>query len=484
MTSGAARLVVPALRWDRAHRFSYLEGLIDDALELGVGGFLVDGGPREEAAALIARLRAASRGPILVAAHAERGAGGAFDGLLALPPLGALASAGVVVPEGTTQPALNPEPVRRAARLTARELRNAGATWALAPVCDLDLARGSALVGSRAAGDDPAVVAAIVGEWVDACQAEAVVATAMQFPGVGRETPDGVVADPTHALRGADLTPFAAAIESGVACVMVARARVPGLGAAEGALRSAALIENLLRTELHFDGFVSTPPLDREAGLATRDEAALAVEAVAAGCDVVLAPGDLHGVVEALDRAVAGGAVRAPRLRAAVDRVERWASWAQQGAAREPSLDDVMWARRVADAGVAFVRGARPRIGATLEVVAVADGTAATDWFTDTMRAQHIAVTERREPSPGDRSPLVVAWVPAGGLTGDVARAALDQVRAIAGPPAAAGRDVAVVAFAHPRAAAALGGAFAVLCAWDATQPMQEAAARALVTVR
>ena len=56
--SELARLVVPALRHDAAHGFGYLDGLIDDALELGVGGFLIEGGARADVAALVGRLHA------------------------------------------------------------------------------------------------------------------------------------------------------------------------------------------------------------------------------------------------------------------------------------------------------------------------------------------------------------------------------------------------------------------------------------------
>ena len=83
-------LLVPALPWDAANGFAYLAGVIEDALEVGVGGFIIRGGPRDQVAALTTALRAASREPLLIAADAERGAGEQYRGCTALPPLAAL----------------------------------------------------------------------------------------------------------------------------------------------------------------------------------------------------------------------------------------------------------------------------------------------------------------------------------------------------------------------------------------------------------
>ena len=56
-----ASLLVPALRWDAAHGFEYLRDFIDEALELGVGGFLIFGGTRQSVRTLAADLHERSR---------------------------------------------------------------------------------------------------------------------------------------------------------------------------------------------------------------------------------------------------------------------------------------------------------------------------------------------------------------------------------------------------------------------------------------
>jgi hypothetical protein len=91
-------------------------------------------------------------------------------------------------------------------------------------------------------------------------------------------------------------------------------------------------------------------------------------------------------------------------------------------------------------------------------------------------------VNESASPAAGDRAPLVylVDPVAAGWDSGERLR----QFASAIAPALGAGRDVAVVAFAHPRVAATIAPIASVLCAWEATRPMVQAAARAIVTIR
>jgi hypothetical protein len=130
------------------------------------------------------------------------------------------------------------------------------------------------------------------------------------------------------------------------------------------------------------------------------------------------------------------------------------------------------------------VSGSRPRVGATIEVVPVisAGVRASVAEFGNTLRALHIEVTEAAEPGPRERSPLVVQFVPDNTVGDAVTRDELDRARAFAVPASRAGRDTVIVAYCHPRIAAALGRDLSVLCAWEPSRVMQQAAARALFT--
>ena len=162
--SDIAQLLLPAIRWDPARGYDGERPLIERALRLGVGGFILFGGEQDAVRALTKDLRHRSRVPLLIGADLERGAGQQFAGSTGLPPLAAIESLDDV------------DAIRKAARLTAREARTLGVNWDYAPVCDLDLVPENPIVGTRALGSDPQRVATLAAEWFTACQSEGVLA--------------------------------------------------------------------------------------------------------------------------------------------------------------------------------------------------------------------------------------------------------------------------------------------------------------------
>jgi beta-glucosidase-like glycosyl hydrolase len=181
MRRDLAQLLVPVIRWTPGSEFADERPHIAAALELGVGGFQLIGGEQDVVRALAKELQQKSRHPLLIAAVLERGAGQQFLGATGLPPLAAIASLGDI------------ESLRRAARLTAREARTMGINWNLAPVCDLDGFLNNPVVGTSAMSADPRLAATLITAWVEACQAEGVLACAKHFPGLGRTTTDSAV---------------------------------------------------------------------------------------------------------------------------------------------------------------------------------------------------------------------------------------------------------------------------------------------------
>ena len=502
-----ARLLVPAIRWDVARGFDPQRDAIDHALALGVGGFLIRGGTREAVAALAAELHERSRTPLLLAAGVERGAGQQFEGCVGLPPLGALGALGDL------------NAVHRAAQITARELKELRLNWALAPVCDLDVEPESPMVGTRGAGADPARVSAVIEEWIDACQAEGVLACAKHFPGHGHAVHDvahdaacapPVVRARAGALRHEDLAPFRVALDAGVASMMVSCAAFPSLDSSgASATFSAPILTELLRREMKFDGLAVSDALERASAFGLGPEPDAAVRAIAAGCDVLLGPTDVAGVARALERAALQGEIEADRARDALERVERWAGWSRSTPGRGTTLDDAMWARQLADRTVTLARGAIPRLGDAAEIVVVDDeagraagspgaapGSAAGarrlgEWtnprhtpFAEALRALDVEAHVVHDPTSGTRVPVLVAVfgdrVEGKNLAG-LSEASLMGVARILEQAHTRARETLVVLFAHPRRASQLSEALNVLCAWGGDAPMQAAAARVIV---
>ena len=483
MTHPLAPLLVPQLRWDPDHGFAYLDELIGDGLDLGVGGFLITGGPADAVAALTGELHRGSRIPLLVAADVEAGAGGAFTGATGLPPLAALAAL------------RDDDVIRRAAKLTARELRALGVNWALAPVADLDRNPFGTLLGSRTFGADAQRAAEWVVEWIDACQSEGVLACVKHFPGIGRAEEDphlepASVDAPAATLWADDLVPFRAAVDTGVASVMAASVAFPRLdGRGCAAARSRPMLTQFLRNELRYEGLIVSDLLGTPGLLQGGSEGIAAMEATAAGCDLLLAPADLQGVLEALERANDGGMLSLDGLEVTRRRRAFWAEWGRPGASREPTLDDVLWARQVADTVVHPVRGVLTNVGPVVDVIQV-DDDAGASWpvvsrshFTETLRAIGMEPRLVEGPTADGRGSVVVALY--GGPGAGKGRSGYSDAtrrrvaRAVADARQAQ-RSVIVVLFGPPRLVAEVPEAPNVICAWSADRAMQEAAARRL----
>jgi beta-glucosidase-like glycosyl hydrolase len=478
-----ASLLTPALRWSPEHGFTHLRRTIDEALEARIGGFLIFGGPRTAVGELAAELHERSSIPLLLAADAERGAGQQFDGCVALPPLGAL---------GLLE---NPAVMRRAGQLTARDLKRAGLNWALAPVCDLDSAPGNTIIGTRSAGDDPHRVGVLIAEWIDGCQSEGVMGCAKHFPGHGRADADSHASLPSVNIAAAwlekdELAPFRAALDAGVASVMTAHVAYRALDPSGApATLSAPILNGLLRGSMEFDGLIVSDSLEMQGALASGTESEVALRALAAGCDVLLSSDDFIDVARILDLAAQRGELNEERIRDAHERRDRWAAWARPGAGREPSLDDEIWSRQVADSVVHIVRGAIPRIGSAVEIVHVDDDVSG-PWpvssrshFVEALGTLEIEANVIDMRSAGTRVPVLIAAFAdavAGKTEPGFSRAARDRIERAAAIAHEQKRESLVVMFSHPRHAAQFPQVPNVLCAWGGEKPMQAAAARVI----
>ncbi len=506
--SAAARLLFPAIRWDPAAGDWDARTRLDAWAELGVGGYILFGGPASAVADLTAALRSMAPHPILVGADLERGAGQQFAGATSLPPAAALAALDDLVA------------TRRAGALTGREAVALGVDWVYAPVADLDTEPENPIVGTRSFGADPGSAARHVAAWVEGCREAGALACAKHFPGHGRTTMDSHLALPsvdadTDTLL-ADLAPFRAAIDAGVSSVMTAHVAFPALDPSGApATLSPAILEGVLRERLGFRGLVVTDALTMEGARGGSSPEDAAVRAVAAGCDALLYPPDPDAMARALE-AARGGSLPEARLAEAVARVRTAAEGraaleagrdagprrdtpgrdgavvigrpddgpGDGDAVRQPDVGrpgDRAWALRQAVRSVHVLRGqAGPPD--RFEVVSVDDDLGGPypppprSTFPATLVKAGLTVLETAEP--GGARPVVVAVY--ADIRGFKGRPGLSPAsRAAVREAVDAAPSSLVVLFGHPRLAEGLPGD-AVLCTWGGEPLMQEAAAARL----
>jgi beta-N-acetylhexosaminidase len=207
---------------------------------------------------------------------------------------------------------------------TAEELAKSGVNMNLAPVADV-AQPGSVMAGRTFATDVPQNVVAVSRELLDA----GVLPTLKHFPGFGRATENTddapVTIDASRAELETDLEPFRAAIEADAPVVMASHALYPALDSTHIASQSPAILDDLLRAELGFDGVVITDSLEAEAVLARSPVEVAAERSLAAGADLLLMTGRgswIHVFPHLLARARKSPALRA-RITESAERVEK-----------------------------------------------------------------------------------------------------------------------------------------------------------------
>jgi beta-glucosidase len=483
-----AELLVPRLTWDDATGFGPMQDRITQALALGVGGFLLSSGEQEAVRTLVRDLRRRSKVPLLIGADGERGAGQVFIGATGLPPMAALGALD------------DDDAIRRAARLTAREARTIGVNWMLAPVCDLDLLENNPILGTRSLGRDPARVGQLAAEWIDACQAEGVLACAKHFPGHGRTAVDSHLARPVvttdeASLRAVDLVPFRMAVDAGVASVMAAHVAFPAFDpSGDPATLSAPMLRDLLREEFAFDGLIVTDAFSMAGGRGELTEPLAAVKAFTAGADLLLAPELLDETSAALEAALADGTIDRTAVDQALRRRRKWAQWATPPSDfLRPAAADIAWGGMLADRVLQVTRGSITTVRAPLEIVVVDDeasegGTAASrEPLFAALRLAGVPSREVPRPIPGARGSVIIALFgetrAKKGRTG-YAATTLAAVQTALDAAQSAQRDAIVVQFAHPRLVTLIPGTAPVLSAWGGDGAMQGAVARWLAARR
>ena len=294
-----------------------------DALRaFGPGGVILfarNAGTTGELRALVAALRAIASPPPLITIDQEGGRVERLQhGVAALPSAMAVGATGDVA----LAEALG--------TLLGRDLARLGISVDLAPVADLALHPRSVVIATRAYGDDPEHVGAFAGAFAHGLERAGVAATLKHFPGHGSTADDSHAVLPrvradAATLRARDLVPFARAIAGGGASIVItAHVVVDAFDPERPATLSRAVLTGLLRDELGYAGVIATDCLEMDAIAGGVGTVRGAVEALAAGADLLLISHTLELAEQAADAIVAAvrdGEIPRARLEDAYRRV-------------------------------------------------------------------------------------------------------------------------------------------------------------------
>lgn len=178
---------------------------------------------------------------------------------------------------------------RLGARLIANDLAPLGFTIDCAPVLDVPARDGHDIIGDRAYGDSPNLVARLGRAACEGFLAGGVLPVIKHIPGHGRATADSHlelprVDAPLADLRAVDFAPFKALAD--MPCGMTAHVLFTAIDPDRPATTSPAAIGGVIRGEIGFNGLLFSDDLSMQALSGTVAERAAA--ALAAGCDVAL----------------------------------------------------------------------------------------------------------------------------------------------------------------------------------------------------
>ena len=295
-----------------------------------------------ETAFLTQQAQKAARVPLLVSADLEAGVGMRFLDTTFWPSAMAVAATG------------DPLLAEEMGRITAREAKVIGINHIYAPVADVNVNADNPVINTRSFGEDPHEVAKFVAAFIRGVQSEGVLATAKHFPGHGDTHVDShrslpVLTVDRARLDAVELVPFRAAVEAGVASVMMGHLAVPALDPTPAATRASSdslrenpyatpegettrggsipatlskiMIEDLLRRDLGFDGLVVSDAFDMGGLVAHYDAGEAAVLGILAGEDQILKSPNTDAAIAAVKEAVRTGRITEERIDQSVRRV-------------------------------------------------------------------------------------------------------------------------------------------------------------------
>lgn len=222
----------------------------------------------------------------------------------------------------------DPENAYQAGVTVGAALAGLGFNMDFAPVADLANVEGSVMKG-RSYGSDAASVSGFVTSMVRGLKEQKVAACLKHFPGIGsttQDTHDGRASTERTAeqFQAEEFTVFQAGIDAGADFVMVSHMAAPALtGDNNPSIFSRALVTDILRDQMGFEGVVITDALNMSAITEYYDSDEAAIMAVLAGCDMLLMPEDYDKAHKGILDAVQNGNIDEERVNDSLRRIYR-----------------------------------------------------------------------------------------------------------------------------------------------------------------
>jgi beta-N-acetylhexosaminidase len=195
-----------------------------------------------------------------------------------------------------------------------------------APVADINAVDNNSL-GSRTYGSTPEGVTPYVLEMIKGLKEQNVVACVKHFPGMGstsQDTHDGIALTEhtKEQFYNGEFKVFQDVIDQGAQMIMVGHISAPYLTVdSVPCSLSSVVVTDILRDELGFDGVIVSDAMNMSAISEYYSSEEAAVQALKAGCDMVLMPENFQEAYNGVLQAVKDGVISEERINDSLRRI-------------------------------------------------------------------------------------------------------------------------------------------------------------------
>ncbi|WML33952.1 beta-N-acetylhexosaminidase [Clostridium sp. OS1-26] len=211
----------------------------------------------------------------------------------------------------------------------AEELKSFGFNMNFAPVLDINSNPNNSVIGNRSFGSTSKIVGKLGVETMKGLQSGNVISVVKHFPGHGDTSVDSHIELPTvsndlNRLKNFEFIPFDEAIKNKADAVMVSHILLSKIDSSNPASFSKAVITDILRKQLNFNGVVITDDMAMGAIVKNYNIGEVSVKSVEAGSDIILVSHSYENevmVINALRNAVGNGVITKERIDESVYRI-------------------------------------------------------------------------------------------------------------------------------------------------------------------
>ena len=206
-------------------------------------------------------------------------------------------------------------------KVIAKESRAVGIHWNFSPVVDVNNNPANPIINVRSFSEDPDMVIDYGIQFMKGLQDHGMLATAKHFPGHGDTETDShsslaMISSDSLRLWTLEIPPFQSMINSGVDAVMVGHIHAPDYQPESDipASMDPFWVNDILRNRLNFNGAIVTDGMGMGGITKNYSDAFALVEAVNAGCDIIIQNYDIRGSINTIEKAVMDGRISESRI--------------------------------------------------------------------------------------------------------------------------------------------------------------------------